>query len=404
MAGDWSHFEVEEHRVKAFWADRELRRNGAGDSLDRRSEYRRWSAHQRIRSPPPSHRYLHHLQPPSPPFSSQHHLYSLNHIPTKPLTSILGNKQSPKYVSNPSPIHLYHHQPPSPSIHSRTHSHIPNQFHDHQNSYNPTCETQSTKTKSQSTKIHLQSDHQTQCCETHRNPNHQLANIHEKKIESPQNHRTRETSKPQNHIFTNINENQIEITDSHSTLLNSTNRCLMIPLDSKNLQQHTDFSHSENKLQMKTIMNENGGGCNTQWQFSATASSVCEVNTSKQNNFLVRDFTENISRCSAPNYSVISQMGQTHENLVGSNSNSKPKPTLHRNRPTTLVDMMQFVSEWFDFEENDNTSCDVLGDIVVDCDNSVQEKLVDCFDVVKNEEENDEIEFSISDNFIRPMT
>ncbi|KAK1576203.1 hypothetical protein Q3G72_011866 [Acer saccharum] len=46
----------EDRDVKAFWADRELRRNGAGDSFDRRCEYRRWSAHQRIRSPPPSHR------------------------------------------------------------------------------------------------------------------------------------------------------------------------------------------------------------------------------------------------------------------------------------------------------------------------------------------------------------
>ncbi|KAK0573706.1 hypothetical protein LWI29_012286 [Acer saccharum] len=55
MVSDWSHFEVEEHGVKALQADRELRRNVAGDSFDRRSKYRRWSAHQRIRSPPPSH-------------------------------------------------------------------------------------------------------------------------------------------------------------------------------------------------------------------------------------------------------------------------------------------------------------------------------------------------------------
>ncbi|KAK2650474.1 hypothetical protein Ddye_017963 [Dipteronia dyeriana] len=45
-------------------------------------------------------------------------------------------------------------------------------------------------------------------------------------------------------------------------------------------------------------------------------------------------------------------MGQTHENLVGTNSNSKTRPTLQRNRPTTLVDMMQFVAEWFDLVEN----------------------------------------------------
>ncbi|KAI9192360.1 hypothetical protein LWI28_021693 [Acer negundo] len=92
----------------------------------------------------------------------------------------------------------------------------------------------------------------------------------------------------------------------------------------------------------------------------------------------------------------------------------KHKPTLPKGRPTTLVDMMQFVSDCFDFEENENTSCDVLGDIIViviivfksvvaDCGNSVQVKFVDCFDVVKNVEVNDKIEFSISENFIQPM-
>ncbi|KAK1592394.1 hypothetical protein Q3G72_024165 [Acer saccharum] len=56
MVGDWSHFKVEEHGVKALQADQELCRNIAGDSFDRRSECQRWSAHRRIHSPPPSHR------------------------------------------------------------------------------------------------------------------------------------------------------------------------------------------------------------------------------------------------------------------------------------------------------------------------------------------------------------
>ncbi|KAK0603671.1 hypothetical protein LWI29_007361 [Acer saccharum] len=75
----------------------------------------------------------------------------------------------------------------------------------------------------------------------------------------------------------------------------------------------------------------------------------------------------------------------------------KYKPTLPKCRSTTLIDMMQFVSDWFDYEKSENTFCNELGDRVADCDNSVQEKLVDCFDVVKNEEENDKLEFSISE-------
>ncbi|KAK0577341.1 hypothetical protein LWI29_031612 [Acer saccharum] len=92
-------------------------------------------------------------------------------------------------------------------------------------------------------------------------------------------------------------------------------------------------------------------------------------------------------------------MGQTHQNMARPNSNSKPKPTLPKGRSTTLIDMMQFVSDWFDFEENENISCDAAGDIVFDCGNSIQEKLVDCFDVVKNVEENVKNEYSISRNF-----
>ncbi|KAI9192507.1 hypothetical protein LWI28_023871 [Acer negundo] len=92
---------------------------------------------------------------------------------------------------------------------------------------------------------------------------------------NPTNCKSHETHKPPNHQF----ENQIEITDSHSTLLNSVNRCLTIPFNSKNRQQHVDFFNSENKLQTNAIMNEKGGGCNSQLQFSAAASIVCEVST-----------------------------------------------------------------------------------------------------------------------------
>ncbi|KAK3185104.1 hypothetical protein Dsin_032390 [Dipteronia sinensis] len=152
-------------------------------------------------------------------------------------------------------------------------------------------------------------------------------------------------------------------------------------------------TNSEIKRQPKTLAVENRGICDS--QFSATASS--EVNNNKQIAPSLFDFAENISSCSAPNDNLKIQMGQIHENLVGSNSNSKPRqPTLPRNRPTTLVDMMQFVKEWFDFEERENASCNAS---VVYCGNSVREKIFDCFDVVKNEEGNDKIKSSISGNF-----
>ncbi|KAK2654367.1 hypothetical protein Ddye_014223 [Dipteronia dyeriana] len=160
------------------------------------------------------------------------------------------------------------------------------------------------------------------------------------------------------------------------------------------------LTNSKTKRQPKTLAIENRGFCDS--QFPAAASS--EVNNNKQITSLLFDFTENISSCSSPNDNLKIQMGQTHENLVGTNSNSKPRPTLHRNRPTTLVDMMQFVTEWFDLEENENAFCDTSGDRVVECGNSIQEKPMDCFDVIKNVEENDKIEFSISENFIQPMT
>ncbi|KAK0593144.1 hypothetical protein LWI29_031791 [Acer saccharum] len=170
--------------------------------------------------------------------------------------------------------------------------------------------------------------------------------------------------------------------------------------------------------------------------------------------------------------------------MASTNSNSKSRPTLPRNRPTTLIDMMHFVSNWFDYEEilvdeitkseniakieedftkyevgvskteeivvsknecdneiieankneedgrllcdceeiwvdenaeserinktvselsknktSDDAFYDALGDRVVEFGNSIQEKLVDCFDVVKIEEGNDKLESSIFGNF-----
>ncbi|KAK0576292.1 hypothetical protein LWI29_015025 [Acer saccharum] len=85
------------------------------------------------------------------------------------------------------------------------------------------------------------------------------------------------------------------------------------------------------------------------------------------------------------------------------NSNSKPKPTLPKGRPTTLVDMMQFVSNLFDFEESESVHCDILdSDNMVDCGNITQEELVDCVSV-KIEESDDQIVYVNFENFTQQM-
>ncbi|GMN25998.1 hypothetical protein TIFTF001_051482 [Ficus carica] len=59
MVGDWSCYNADEREVKAFWANRELQWNEAGDSCHRSCGSHRWSAHQRTCSPPPPHGYPH---------------------------------------------------------------------------------------------------------------------------------------------------------------------------------------------------------------------------------------------------------------------------------------------------------------------------------------------------------
>ncbi|KAI9177151.1 hypothetical protein LWI28_011704 [Acer negundo] len=253
----------------------------------------------------------------------------------------------------------------------------------------------------------------------------------------------RETHKTPNDKFDNTFENQFETTKtgSHFSLethcpsqfryrQNAINPICETQSTKIHLQPHSMAStDSEIKRQLKTLAIESRGICES--QLSDVASN--EINNNKQITSLLFDLAENTSNCSAPN------------------SNYKPRPTLHKNRPTTLIDMMQFVAQWFDFEENlvdesaeserinrienelskndigddgfsdelgdiivdcDNsvqeklfTSCDVLGDIVVECGNSIQEKLVDCFDVknvgenVKNVEEDGKIVLSIASDW-----
>ncbi|KAK0606394.1 hypothetical protein LWI29_037269 [Acer saccharum] len=58
--------------------------------------------------------------------------------------------------------------------------------------------------------------------------------------------------------------------------------------------------------------------------------------------------------------------------------------------------MMQFVAEWFGFEESENVSCAVSDDGVANCKNSVQEW-------VEIDESDDQIESSIFGNFTQQM-
>ncbi|KAK3185105.1 hypothetical protein Dsin_032391 [Dipteronia sinensis] len=123
---------------------------------DKECRSRRYSAHQRSRSPPFVHKYRHHpplsssssefhyhhicnqyhdhdqILHPTPhihhyryphhqdqhsnPISDSPHTYTTNYIPINPLNSFIYNNQRPKNISNPSTIHLYHHQPSSPSF------------------------------------------------------------------------------------------------------------------------------------------------------------------------------------------------------------------------------------------------------------------------------------------------
>ncbi|GMN37910.1 hypothetical protein TIFTF001_007208 [Ficus carica] len=71
---------------------------------------------------------------------------------------------------------------------------------------------------------------------------------------------------------------------------------------------------------------------------------------------------------------------------VNSNSNFQPK-----NQITTLTDMMKLVSAWFEFEENKNSSCDILEDRIITCGENDQEDLVEHFNVVKFENMEDQI-------------
>ena len=62
----------------------------------------------------------------------------------------------------------------------------------------------------------------------------------------------------------------------------------------------------------------------------------------------------------------------------------------------TLIDMIQFMSDWFDFEESENGSCVVSEGEVANCGSSVQE----CVEI---EENDDQFESSIFENLTQQM-
>ncbi|KAK2654634.1 hypothetical protein Ddye_014490 [Dipteronia dyeriana] len=89
-------------------------------------------------------------------------------------------------------------------------------------------------------------------------------------------------------------------------------------------------------------------------------------------------------------------MGQIHQNMARPSSKSKHKRTLHKGRSTTIIDMMQFVSDWFDSEESENDPCIVSEGGVANYEISVQMW-------VEIEENDDQFESSIFENLTQQM-
>ncbi|GMN33022.1 hypothetical protein TIFTF001_046663 [Ficus carica] len=146
MIGDWCRFNADECEVKAFWADQELQWNGAGDSYYRSCGSRRWCAHQRTRSPPPTHRYPHsppssslrtHRHPsfPSPPSSSSSQTHQHHSFPSLPSSS---SSQTHRHHSLSFP-------PPPSSPKNHPHRDFPN--HNYQQNYKSTRLSTSTVSK-----------------------------------------------------------------------------------------------------------------------------------------------------------------------------------------------------------------------------------------------------------------
>ncbi|KAK3212403.1 hypothetical protein Dsin_017109 [Dipteronia sinensis] len=281
---------------------------------DRGRRSRRWSAHRMSSS---SHKPIEcHTLFLTNTYSQIHETHSPTHFPIR---------ESPFHTNTYTQIHETH----SNETQFRESHKPPNQQFMHSSNQLFTCETKFTKTETQSTKTRL---HPRKLASTHE------TQFEITKIHSHFNSETHHPSQFRDHQ-NSINpscETQSTKNETHFTKIQISQRKDLLDLD---LQ-----SSKEDRNRPKKFTNQS----NSTLKDSISPSVYANA-------------TSSVIQSGGDNFSVIPQMGQTHENLTGPNSNSKPRPTLHRNRPTTLVDMMQFVAEWFDFEENENTSCDVLG-------------------------------------------
>ncbi|EXC28185.1 hypothetical protein L484_002258 [Morus notabilis] len=60
----------------------------------------------------------------------------------------------------------------------------------------------------------------------------------------------------------------------------------------------------------------------------------------------------------------------------------KPRPTL-KGKPATLMNMIKFVSDWFNYEESKNDFDDTLGNEVTNYESGDQDDIVEDLDVAK---------------------
>lgn len=86
---------------------------------------------------------------------------------------------------------------------------------------------------------------------------------------------------------------------------------------------------------------------------------------------------------------------QVYEPNTCTKFNSHHRPMLPKGKSTTLVDMMKFVSEWFDFEESNDASCVTVGVGIVNCGDIIREDTINDFDVDKIENLDEQIGLEI---------
>ncbi|GMN65031.1 hypothetical protein TIFTF001_034093 [Ficus carica] len=340
MIGDWCRFNADEREVKAFWADQELQWNGAGDSYYRSCGSRRWCAHQRTRSPPPTHRYPHsppssslrtHRHPsfPSPPSSSSsqtHHHHSFPSLPSSSSSQThrhhsLSFPPPPSSPKNNPQTHRHHSlsfPPPPSSPKNHPHRDFPN--HNYQQNYKSTRLSTSTVSKWSS--------------------------------DLTENGRARGS------------ERFSSLTEKHRCLGSLKDQrglgSLKTPLSGRdaNFQGLTKRDHVSKDLlenlldpvgtRISSRKREQRGGSGDTMHFSDTTANHCGDGGSR---FSVPTPTSRttleLGLPSAPTFTVRREHGRRRRMISCS-------------QPITLSNMMQFMAEWFEFEEEKNVVEDTL--------------------------------------------